>query len=101
MPKIQIEHPSKMNASEVGSKIKNFFEMDEDIRRFDSKLQCQFDEKTLQGKASGSQFKADISVKPQGEGCLIQVVVDLPLILTPLKSKVQEMITKKLSKYLA
>lgn len=101
MPKVTIDHPSQLSAPDAFSKIKTFFETDQDIRRLDPNLKCTFAESTMTGKAAGSQFKADIAVKNQGPGSVIQVIVDLPLLLSPFKGKVQETIQKKLSQYLA
>ena len=101
MPKVTIDHSTNLPAAEAFSKIKTFFENDADIRRFDPNIKCDFQEGTMSGKATGSQFKADISVKNQGPGSSVQVVIDLPLLLAPFKGKVQETIQKKLSKYLA
>ena len=100
MPKFTIEHTSSHSAKEAFEKIKTFSE-DEDLRRFDSKMQCQFNDSQLSGSIKGGQFKADLSVQTQGAGSKIQIVVDLPMLLTPFKSKVQETLQKKLSKYLA
>lgn len=101
MPKVTIDHKSQLGAQEAFVKIKTFFETDQDIRRFDPKMHCSFNDSSMTGKANGSQFKADISVKGESTGSMIQVVVDLPLLMAPFKTKVQEVITKKLSKYLA
>lgn len=104
MPKVSISHKSSLLAKDAFSKIKNFFENDEDIRRFDPKMKCEFTDQKMTGKATGSQFKADISVSPQEAsqetGSLVSVVIDLPLLMTPFKGKVQEIIQKKLNKYL-
>ncbi len=100
MPKVNIDHKSPLAAPEAFMKIKVFFETDQDIRRLDPKMTCTFIDASLSGKANGSQFKADIIVKADGEGSLILVVVDLPLLLAPFKAKVQETISKKLNKYL-
>ena len=81
-------------------KIKTFFE-GEDIRRLDSKVVCTFSDSTKTGKANGSQFKADISVKAHAGGSKVEVIVDLPFLLTPIKGKVQETIQRKLAKHLA
>lgn len=101
MPKFTIEHTSSHGAKEAFEKIKTFMSGDEDIRRFDSKMQCQFDDAGLNGCIKGSQFKADVTVQAQGTGSKIQILVDLPMLLTPFKAKVQETLQKKLSKYLA
>ncbi len=101
MPKFTIEHTSSHSAKAAFEKIKLFMSEDEDIRRFDSKMTCQFSDNALDGSIRGSQFKADISVQAQGTGSKIQILVDLPMLLTPFKSKVQETLQKKLIKYLA
>ncbi len=104
MPKINIEHKSTLAPSDALAKIKIFFETDEGLKKFDANMKCQFDDKTLKGKVTGKQFKADVSVASQGVGSAgsqVQVVIDLPLLLSPFKGKVQETIERKLSKYLA
>jgi len=101
MPKFTIEHTSSHSAKEAYDKIKTFLSKDEDIRRFDSKIQPQFDDAGMSGTIKGSQFKADVSVQAQGTGSKVQIVVDLPMLLTPFKGKVQETLQKKLSRYLA
>ena len=100
MPKVTVEHSCPLNAEETFAKIKTFFEGD-DIRRFDPKVQCTFSDSTKTGKANGSQFKADIRVTTHAGGSKVEVVVDLPLLLTPIKGKVQETIQRKLAKHLA
>lgn len=101
MPKISINHKCNLPASDAFSKIKTFFETDQDIRRLDPKMKCEFIENKLTGKATGNQFKADISVTSQETGSIVSIIVDLPLLLTPIKGKVQETIQKKLNKYLS
>ncbi len=101
MPKVSIDHNTQMTAADAFNKIKTFFETDQDIRRFDSNMKCEFTDAKLTGKAHGSQFKADIAVVANGTGSTIKVVVDLPLLLAPFKGKVQETIQRKLGKYLA
>ena len=101
MPKVSIDHKCSLPANEAFTKFKSFFETDADIRRLVPKMKCDFAESSMTGKASGSQFKADIAVKANGTGSSVNVTVDLPLLLTPFKGKVQETIQKKLAKYLA
>jgi hypothetical protein len=101
MPKFTIEHISSHSAKEAYEKIKTFLDKDEDIRRFDSKMQSQFNDGSMSGSIKGSQFKADVAVQSEGSGSKVQIVVDLPMLLTPFKGKVQETLQKKLSRYLA
>lgn len=100
MPKVTVDHKSQLEAKDAYEKIKSFFENDADIRRLDPSMKCEFSTTEMKGKAKGSQFKADIAVSSDGGGSVVSVIVDLPLLLTPFKGKVQETIQKKLSKYL-
>lgn len=101
MPKISIDHQTNLPPSEAFQRIKNFFEKEEDIRRLDPNMKCTFAEDKMTGQAKGSQFKADVSVLAQGSGSKVSVVVDLPLLLSPFKGKIQETVQRKLSKHLA
>jgi hypothetical protein len=101
MPKVTIDHKTNLSASDAFTKIKTFFETDQDIRRLDPSIKCEFAESKMTGTANGSQFKANIAVSSAGDGSNVNVVVDLPLLLTPFKGKIQETIQKKLGKYLA
>jgi hypothetical protein len=101
MPKVVIEHSCVLNAEDAFAKIKTFFSSDQDIRRFDPKMQCEFSDSSMTGKALGGQFKADILVRANGAGSQVEITVDLPFILTPVKGKVQETIKRKLTKYLS
>ena len=101
MPKFTIDHQSSKNPQEAYAQIKEFVMNDQDIRRFDPKIQCSFDDGKMCAKMNGSQFKADLEVgSAAGAGSKILVTVDLPLMLTPFKGKVQETLQKKLTKYL-
>jgi hypothetical protein len=100
MPKINIEHQCNLKTDEAFTKIKSFLQNEQEIKKLDPKVVCQFNEAQKTGKANGSQFKADISVKEHSSGSLVQLVVDLPMLLTPFKNKIQETIQRKLSKYL-
>lgn len=101
MPKVIVDHQCKLSPEEAFKKIQTFFENDQDIKRLDASIKCEFKPEQLKGKASGSQFKADISVSSHNSGSSINVTVDLPFLLTPFKGKVQETIQKKLGKFLA
>ncbi|MGZ3775713.1 MAG: polyhydroxyalkanoic acid system family protein [Pseudobdellovibrionaceae bacterium] len=100
MPKFTIDHESAHQAGDAYKKIKEFLSNDQDLRRFDSKLECSFHDESMIAKLKGSQFKADMVVAAIATGSKISVTVDLPLMLSPFKGKVQETLQKKLAKYL-
>ena len=101
MPKVTVTHICKSGPKETFQRTKIFFESDEGLRRLDPNIKFEFDEARLTGKAKGNQFKADINITSSAQGSSIEVIVDLPLLLTPFKGKVQETIERKLSKHLA
>jgi hypothetical protein len=92
MPKVSIEKSTSSSAKDTFGKIKSFFENDADIKKIDASVKTEFSDATMTGKATGSQFKADVAVTSQGTGSTVKITVDLPFLLTPLKGKIQEMI---------
>lgn len=101
MPKLNFNHTTTKNSKDVFSMIKKFFESDADIRRFDSNIQCQLNDQEMSGKVKGSVISADFKVTAVNTGSKLDITIDIPFIMTPLKGKVQETIQKKLDKYLA
>ena len=67
----------------------------------DSGYKCEFNESAMSGKAKGSQFEANMTVKSDGSGSKVEVEVSLPLLLTPLKGVVQSTLQKKLESALS
>jgi hypothetical protein len=100
MPKVTVEHKCAIASQDVVSKITKFFETDKDLSKLDPNITCKFASGSKKGVVTGSKFKADIVIKDDGSGSLVEVIVDLPLIFTPFKGKVQETIEKKLRKVL-
>jgi hypothetical protein len=100
MPKFTIDYDSKVAAPEAFQKIKEFLGKEDGIRRFDPKVECNFDEPSQSCQIKGAQFKAELKIASVSDGSKVSITVDLPLLLTPFKSKVQETLLKQLSKYL-
>lgn len=101
MPKVSVSHKTSIPSEEAFTKIKTFFETDADLRKIDPNIKVTFTDSSKTGKATASQFSAQFDVKAAGDGSTVSVVIDLPLLLTPFKGKVQETLEKKLKKYLA
>lgn len=101
MPKFTVEQKSKKPADQAFEAVKNFLSKDGEIMKFDSKAKVSFDDATKTCKVTGSQFKAEMKILPDADGSKVAVMVDLPMLLTPFKGKVQETLQKMLSKHLA
>lgn len=101
MPKFTIECNSKKNQKESYDLIKKFLESDNSLKALDSKMAFTYDDSNMVAVAKGGQFKANLEVKSVGDGAKVAVTIDLPLLLSPFKGKVQETIERKLAKVLA
>jgi hypothetical protein len=100
MPKFTIEHKSAKERDQAYARIKEYLQGENDLRKYDAKMKCEFNDQNKTCVIKGSQYTASVSMETAGSGTLVAVLVDLPLLLTPFKGKVTEMLTKTLSKHL-
>lgn len=99
MPKFNFELAAPVDSATLFSKIKNLLTSDNDFKKFDPKVSCTFDEPAKTCNVKGSQFNAELRVKPQNEqSSSIQVEVEVPMALLLFKGKIQEVIEKNLKK---
>lgn len=89
-----------MNAQESFQLVTKLLNEDSDLRKLDPKYSCDFNEAQLTGKAKGSQFKADMSVKSTTEGTEVEIVVDLPFHLALIKGVVEKTLRRKMDEAL-
>jgi len=102
MPKFTVSHKSAADVAKTFDKVKTYLNSSgNDFSKFDSKIKCTFDDNNKSGDISGSQFKANFKVLADGAGARTDITVDLPLMLTPFKSKVEEMLKKSLAKLIS
>lgn len=98
MPKIVLEKDFSAAPQEVFSKVKSILSDDKDLRKLDPNYKCQFQEANLSGTAKGSQFEAQMEIKPGGSGSHLKLVVSLPMLLTPFKGFVEKTLKEKIEK---
>lgn len=96
MPKIKLENQSRLPVQDTYDRIKKVLETDGDLRRLDGKFACKFDDKTHSGKATGQFFSAELKVVEVAGGSHVQILVDLPLMMTPFKGVVEKTLQKKI-----
>jgi hypothetical protein len=101
MPSLKISKESSLSAQDSFARISNLLENDQDLRKLDSKLQCQFDPQAMTGKADGTHFKAQMKVVSVGPGSHIEISVDLPFHLALVKGMVEKTLSQKLDKVLS
>jgi hypothetical protein len=100
MPKLSIEYPTSHGAADTYSKLKEFFEKSEGIKKYDPKVVCTFNDASHSCDLKGSQFKGDFKVTESKPGSLININIDLPFLLTPLKGTIQDSLMRMLKKHL-
>ncbi len=97
MPKVNIDVPSTFNAQETFTKIKSFFDESSDLKKFDPKMACTFNDSQMSGVAKGDKFNAEMKVSTSGTTSMVSIVLDLPLLLTPFKGQIKSTVEKKLN----
>lgn len=99
MPKINFEIPVPVSQDEAFSRIKKYLKGDNDIKKFDSKVACTFDEDEKLCDLKGSQFKAQIGTKSgKKNNAIIDVSIEIPLALALFKGKIKDMVERSIQK---
>lgn len=101
MPKFTVEHKTKEPLDNAYSKVKEFLSKEEGLKKYDPKIAYKFDDSKKSCEMKGSQFSANLTVAGSGSGSTVSITVDLPLLLTPFKTKVQESLQRQMAKILA
>lgn len=101
MPKISIEYPTSHGVTDTYSKLKDFFVKSDEIKKYDPKVECTFNDTARSCDLNGSKFKGDFKVTEAPTGSQVKINIDLPFLLTPLKGVIQESLLKMLKRHLA
>ena len=101
MPKFNFELPVPFDTEKAFSKIKGFLSGPNDFKKFDPNVSCTFDEAAKRADLTGSQFKANLTVKPAAANSKVEINVEVPLALALFKGKIQDAIEKNLKKILS
>lgn len=101
MPTVKLEKSTKHAPNDAFQKISGLLENDSELRKLDPKYTCDFDQKSLSGTATGSQFKANMNISPDGDGSKVSIAVELPFHLGLIKGMVSKTLDKKLDEALS
>lgn len=97
MPTLDIKYPSTKSPKESFDIFTEVLKNDKDLKKLDPQYSCSFDDNSLSGSATGSQFKAAMKVVQQGAGSEVQLKVELPFHLGLVKGMVKKTLEKKLA----
>lgn len=100
MSKFTLDHNVKHPTDKTFETIQSVLSKGDDLKKYDPKIECQFDSAKKTCSIKGSQFKADLKVVASTDGSKISVEVDLPFLLMPFKGKISESLTKMFQKHL-
>ncbi|MFN7905341.1 MAG: polyhydroxyalkanoic acid system family protein [Pseudobdellovibrionaceae bacterium] len=100
MPKFSVQHQTKLAKIETYTKIKNFFGSESELGKLAPGAKAQFNDGKSTCQISGTGFKANVEILEAAAGSQVVVHVDLGMLLTPLKGKVEEVLKKKLAQHL-
>lgn len=101
MPKVTVSKQSSKDAQSAFLEVKNLLQDDQELKKLDPSYACTFNDAALSGTANGKLFKANMTVKSQGTGCHVEIVVDLPLALALAKGLVEKTLQRKLNESLS
>lgn len=99
MPKFTVDHQSEKSPLDAFSIIKKILTEEAEVKKFDQNAQVAFDETAHNIHIKGSQFSANMNVKPAKAGSMVSVTVDIPFLLLPFKGKIQESLLKMFKKH--
>ncbi|MES3037300.1 MAG: polyhydroxyalkanoic acid system family protein [Bdellovibrionota bacterium] len=100
MPKFSIDYKIPHSAQDGYKKIKKVLSDGGELKKFDSNIQCTFDDPNKTLSVKGAQFKAEMAVQDKGDDeSNIAIKVDIPFLLMPFKSKITESLQKMLQKH--
>jgi hypothetical protein len=101
MAKLNFTIPSPLGGVATFEKIQKFLSKENDFKKFDPSVTCQFnaDEKNCQIK--GSQFTAELKVNEETvEKSSIEISVEVGIALALFKGKIKEILEKTVHKVL-
>lgn len=99
MPKINLCHKTELSPNEAFERIKTALPDDENLKSLDSSYRCQFDSEKHVGKIEGSRFKADVTVHGTTP-TEVKIHIEIPLIVVPFKSMIEQTLSKKFNQLL-
>ncbi len=96
MPKVKVSRAIPGKRSEVFAAVKAYLEERAPLKKIGADV--DWDPKSCAAVIEGSNFKGSITVEEQKGKALVEISIDLPLLLTPFKGKVEEELEKHLSR---
>lgn len=96
MPQVKVSQEFKGKKQAVYKAVKDYLDGRETLQKLGASM--NWNDKTHSGELEGGSFSGALSVSEKGGSVQVSIVVDLPLLLTPLRGKVEEELKKHLGR---
>lgn len=96
MPQVKVKHEIEGEKKKVYSAVKKYLKGRDTLSKLGAEI--DWDDKACSGDIEASSFKGSLLVSEKGGVSLVEISIDLPLLLTPFKSKVEEELKKHLGR---
>ena len=101
MAKLNFTIPSPLDQGATFDKIQKFLSKENDFKKFDPSVTCEFNADNKHCKIKGSQFTAELKVKDEfKDKANIEINVEVGMALALFKGKIKEILEKTVHKVL-
>jgi hypothetical protein len=96
MPKVSVKREIAGEKKKVYSAVKTYLEGRDTLKKLGATM--DWNDKACAAEIEASNFSGNISVTEKSGKSLVEIAIDLPLLLTPFKGKVEEELKKHLGR---
>jgi hypothetical protein len=96
MPKVNVKQEIPGEKKKVFAAVRDYLEGRDTLSKLGATI--DWDEKACAGEIEASNFSGKLAVTEKSGKSLVEISIDLPLLLTPFKGKVEEELKKHLGR---
>ncbi len=96
MPQVKVNHEIEGKKKDVYKAVKTYLNGRDTLKKLGADI--DWDDAGHSGAIEASNFKGEIVVVEKSGSSTVTITIDLPLLLTPFKSKVEEELKKHLGR---
>ncbi len=96
MPKVQVKQEIEGEKKKVFAAVKDYLDGRDTLAKLGASI--DWDAKSCTGEIEASNFSGKLAVTDKAGKSTVEISIDLPLLLTPFKGKVEEELKKHLGR---
>lgn len=96
MPQVKVKHAIAGEKKKVYGAVKTYLKGRDTLSKLGAEI--EWDDKACSAEISGSSFSGALAVNEKGGKSEVEITIDLPLLMTPFKGKVEEELKKHLGR---